>query len=168
MLTFDKSKLAEARALVDQAAAEQRQQQLNQLAQVREALRTGRARYTELRSQFYSEKQNRGNAQQKIDQQLERIADSFDERPRVADLLPDDPDVKRWRQAHEALLVKRDQLIAQRDALPDPERLRAEAGAYEGQYGTIGTLEFTEANLMRALEGGSGIVRTVGGISGVR
>ena len=74
-----------------------------------------------------------------------------------------------WHKAHAKLEAKHLALIAERNALPDPEPMVEEAIAYEGMTGLIASWQFAEANLLRQLEGKSGkaFVSPGGVISGV-
>lgn len=171
-MTTPQQALAEAQAQLNRAQDIERTRQheelLQQLAAVRHDHREAKARYQVLRRQFYQQQEDRANAQDRINRMLTQITESLACRPEVADLLPADPDVVRWREQHEALERKRDQLIVARDRLPDPELVRREAAGMEGPYGSIATLQYAEQNLLRKLEGRSGVTRLEGGVFGVR
>jgi hypothetical protein len=156
-ITQAQTLVEEARAQLARAEeavnAERRTELIGKLAAVRAEIREGRARYGKLRLKIHAQRQDRGNAQEKINSVLRELADSEAARPAVADFLPEDPDVVRWRKHHEALQAKRIRLIGQRDALPDPDSNGdvTEAAAYEGPQGKIAALEFSEANILRML-----------------
>jgi hypothetical protein len=145
-----------ARALIARADEEERNQRradlIRQLAQVRTEHRAATVRYRSLSAQIKAGRQSLAQAQLKVQAAFHALDEHSAARPSVADYLPDDPDVLRWTEAHAALEGKCDELILLRDALPDPDRDLAEACAFEGAYGTIAVLEFSESNLVRALE----------------
>jgi chromosome segregation ATPase len=157
-----------AEAQIDALQAEQKQTRraelIAQLEKVRADIRTARARYAELVPVIKAERQARAEAQEKVSKAHAQLTDSFERCPRIAKFLPDDPEAVEWRTQHETLQRKYDKLIAERDALPDPERNVKEAGAFEGPFGIIGQLQFSEQNILRHLEPGP---PSGGGVSGV-
>jgi hypothetical protein len=170
--TTARERLELAQQELDQAQEvadnERRHQLVTQLGEVRAELRQARARHQELMARSHKEREARDNAQAKVAQVLEQLAESERTRPAVADYLPEDVEVVAWREIHEALEAKRGRLIAQRDKLPDPDLALIEANRYAGPFGMIATLEFAESNILRQLEGQGGVIRIEGGVYGVR
>jgi len=62
---------------------------------VRDDLRTERARHQKQVTQIHTQKEDRGNAQDRVDRVLEQLGDSLKARPAAVDYLPSDPDVRR-------------------------------------------------------------------------
>lgn len=145
-------------------AADERQQLVDQLRAVRQDLQTKRRQFPKIKASFTAKSQDVDNARGAILRANADISDSLAERPRVADVLPDDPEVVAWRRRHTRLEAKRDELVAELKALPDPEPDRELAVQLNHD---IIRLEYSEQNLMRRLDGG-GFSPNGGVISGVR
>jgi DNA repair exonuclease SbcCD ATPase subunit len=138
-----------------------------ELARVRSELRQAREDHDALAARIHPARERLNNQNGRIHTAMEQIAGSEKARPACADWLPDDPEVVAWTKQHAALKVKADRLILERNKMPDPNDITSEANRYEGPAGLIVVLMYTEQNLMRMLEGCSGIVRLEGGVFGV-
>ena len=145
-------------------AADERQRLTEQVQLVRDELRTKRKQFPKIKASFTAKSQDVDNARAAIIHANADISDSLAERPRVADVLPDDEEVVAWRKEHTRLEAKRAELVAELQALPDPEPSREEAVQLNHD---IIRLEFSEQNLMRRLDGG-GFAVAGGVVSGVR
>jgi DNA repair exonuclease SbcCD ATPase subunit len=158
----------EALARIQREEQQQRREDLiQQLTAVRAELRTAEDRYKQLHAQIHKEREDKANAQSHVEAAAEAVRDSWLGRPKIAEYLPDDPEVVAWRTQHQALERRHEERIAKRNALPDPQRDLGEAISYEGPMGRIATLRFSQQNLVNALEGRSGITRIEGGVFGV-
>lgn len=140
----------------------ERRELANQLMAVRADLRTARARYQELSNMLRKEIEVRSNLHQRITQAYEAIDESNTARPRAAAYLPHDPDVLRWQKHHAALVAHREALTQELAAYPETPRL--ELAQLDNASGTIATLEYAEANLLRRLDPGTEEVWLKGGI----
>lgn len=160
---------AELERAEQEEAEELQRQRIAKLAEARAELRRARARYQELNVSIKADRAARAEVQGRTNHVAVRLNEHLRQRPAVADYLPEDPEVVAWRKERTELQQERERLIAERDALPDPEASEyfKEACSYEGPFGIIATLEFTVQNLLHQLEGRSGIIRIEGGISGV-
>jgi hypothetical protein len=147
-----------------QADRARRTQLVAELAEVRAKLRKARTEHDALVARIHPARERLNNQNGRIMTAMEQIADSEKERPACADYLPDDPEVVAWRKQHAALKVRADNLILERNRMPDPNDITSEANRYEGPAGLIVVLMYTEQNLMRMLEGRSGMVRLEGGV----
>jgi chromosome segregation ATPase len=145
-------------------AADERQQLVDQLRAVRQDLQTKRRQFPKIKASFTAKSQDVDNARGAINRADDAISDSLAERPRVADVLPDDEEVVAWRKEHTRLEARRAELVTELQALPDPEPSREEAVQLNHD---IIRLEFSEQNLMRRLDGG-GFAVAGGVVSGVR
>jgi chromosome segregation ATPase len=160
------ARIAEARAVLAQAEADEKQRRMAglrfSLAQVRQERPAAEARYQELCDLIHYQAEVRANAQGRVARAFEALRESERQRPEVAEFLPEDPEVVRWRKAHEALKAQCERRIAERDALPDPDRLRPEAAEVGS---SILNLKLAEQNLIRALRGRGGVTRIEGSVS---
>jgi hypothetical protein len=146
---------------------ERRRVLLTELALVRAELAQARDRHAALQQRVHIDRDNYDNAQAKVRRRFEAIADSLGARPAIVDFLPDDPEAVKWAKRHAQLERERDKAMEERNRLPDPNETAAEANEYRGAYGLIATLEFSERNIIQALEGKGPIVRMEGGVYGV-
>ena len=142
--------------------ADERTKLIEQLKAVREDLRSKRAAFPGLKQSWRDKTEARDNAHRAVIGRDQLIAINLGERPSVFDLLPTDPECVRWKRRHDALIADRDQHVAERDSLPDPEGDRQAASDLNA---AIIQLEWAERNLLRAIRTGSG--NAEGGISGV-
>jgi len=145
---------AEVARLEAEAAAEERQRLIGELASVREQHRAGLEHYRKLAAQIKAERAARASTWAKVANVNEAIREWMNKRPAVADFLPDDPEVKNWSRRHAELEQLRAEALAAHNELPDPERNIIEAASYEGFTSKIAALEFSESNVLRRLEGG--------------
>jgi chromosome segregation ATPase len=163
-----KSNLASLEA---DAAAAERVRLVAQLKAIREDIRQSRARYGELKILITEQRQDLSNAQGDVERASAAVADSQRAKPAAAQYLSEDDDeeVRSWHKAHAKVTAEHARLVAVRDALPDPQALLAEAINFEGPFGLVAQLEYSERNLLAALDGRSGkAFVSEGGVSGVR
>ena len=132
---------------------EAREADKEKLAKVREALRQAHAEYRKLAAAYKAGQATVGLIQAKVDDLSFLVGESNSRRPAVADLLPDDPEVVEWRRTHDALVTKRAEAIARREAAKAKAPAPGLAAAYEGELGIVARLEQAERNLIRKLNG---------------
>jgi hypothetical protein len=146
-----------AREALSRAEAEQKKQQraelLKRLEGVRKDLRAARARYLELEHAIRTARENVAKVREELKRTIERVSQSVDAQPAVADVLPGDPEVAQWRRRHDALEAERDRIIARLHALPDPDTYVVEmVRLSDPAVGILPNLERSEANLLRQLD----------------
>jgi hypothetical protein len=150
-----------AREALSRAEREQKEQEraenIKRLEGVRAELRTAKARYLELEHAIKTARENMARVREELKRLIERVSQSMDARPAVADILPGDPECVAWRKWHEALEAERDRVIARLHALPNPDTHVMEmVRLTDPAVGRIPYLENSEANLRRALDPKSG------------
>jgi len=122
-----------------------------ELAEVREKLRIGTARYLEIAPVIKAKRLAKENLRGRIYNADERISAHFDTKPRAADYLPLDPEVVEWNVEHERLQAERQLLIDEIRSINSEENT-FEAIQFEGPFGILATLQLAEGNLLAALE----------------
>ncbi len=65
----------------------------------------------------------------------------MEQRPDCADILPHDAEVIEWRQAHAALVARREALVQRRASVTASMPPLLEAAKYEGNNGIVARLE---------------------------
>ena|SRR5215472_2759521 len=159
-----------ARAALNRAEHEQKEHErtefVKRLEGVRADLRAAKARYFELAHGIKAARENVTKIRDELKRAVEALSQSMDTRPRVADILPGDPEVVQWRRRQEALEAGRDRIMARLHAAPDPSTNLVECVRYEGPGGIVAQLEHSEANLLRQLDPRSEEWRT-GGVNRV-
>jgi hypothetical protein len=162
--------VAIARAVLHQAEAvahdEHRKELVERLGKVRAEKREAEATYLKLATQIKAEREWEADIRAQINQVRDAIGDSWAARPTVADLLPEDPEVKAWRKGHESLERERDKLAARLAA--QPRTSIVDAVRYEGPTGILFALECAEANLLAQLDPEARRRRLEGGVHPVR
>jgi hypothetical protein len=154
MTTDAEAAVAQARQALARAEQVQKNEHRRELLAKLEAVRAEKAKaqadYQRLAGQIKQEREWRAQKRQQIERVRDMIGQSWDQRPTVAAFLPDDPEVTRWRRQYAALEAERDKLIAEVNAAHETNVL--EAARYEGATGIIATLEYSEANLLAAID----------------
>jgi len=152
------------------AEAEERRAELTQqLASVRAELRVKQPELARLKVVVLNQQAAEDNLRRKILSRRDTINTLHAERPAVADVLPDDPDVLNWRAAVEAreaeVLALQDELRA----MPNINLLRTEGVELTQR---IQALQHAEVNLLNALSavpkkfwGGRAVESSILGVS---
>ena len=134
-------------------AAEAKEALRKQLAAIRAQIRAAKATYADLRKQIRRGEQRVAMVQSEIDFLVAQLTESVQAQPPAADFLPDDPEVEAWQADHDALVVRRDRLIAVRDRATSQIPSRIACARYEGNFGVLANLQRQEINLLRKLRG---------------
>jgi hypothetical protein len=154
-MTSAEAAVVEARHALERAQQEQKNEQrkelLARLAAVRAEKTRAQAEYQRIAGQIKTEREWRAQRQAEIERVRDMIGQSWAQRPKVADFLPDDPEVTQWRRQYARLEAERDKLIARVNAAHETSVL--ELVRYNDQAaGIIPQLERSEANLLAALD----------------
>jgi len=104
-----------------------------------------------MRKAIRAEDIQRNRAQGEVSKIAERIAEHRDQRPEVADVLPDDVDVVAWQARQDELAAEYDAAVRRRNSLPRTDRTLA--ASYEGPNGVIAQFEYQQRNLLAKLRG---------------
>jgi hypothetical protein len=144
-----------AHATINRAKQKPREERDRELAgelqKVRADLKEARATYLRLTGQIKQQSEARAQIQVEINRLIDAISQSWTGRPRVADILPDDPEVVAWRARHQSLERERDRLIERRNAIPQISIVEV-VRLNDPVMGVIPQLERSEANLVAQLD----------------
>lgn len=150
-LSAARQQLAAAQAEHD---AQQRKVLTAKLTAVRAELRSARERYRKEGPKVLAQRQALREAQLRVNALNVEVGEHLRARPSCFDLLPDDIETREWSERHSAIVEARDQAIAERNALPNPDvpsGLGHELASYEGATGLLTQLQISEQNLLSAL-----------------
>lgn len=166
MSTTANIEVFQAQAALDAAKQrqqeEQRQHDTDKLANIRSDKREKRAELHKIEGSHKRNSERLAHVQNKLNQVLLKIDQSWRDRPAVADIpLLHDPEVIAWKRDHKRLEDERDKLIEQRNSVPQVDLLAAVRLAEE-----IRRLEYAEQNLLDKLNGSLGKVpaSSIGGV----
>ncbi|MGP8252717.1 MAG: hypothetical protein ACLQHF_11835 [Terracidiphilus sp.] len=172
-MSSETANVAIAEAELRRARAAQAEQRRNELTEnlrlVRAELRVKQPELAELKVRVFNQQAAEDNLRRKIVSRQESIASLHAERPIIAYVLSDDPDVVHWREALEAREAEVLLLQEELRAMPNLMQMRL-AGVELTQR--VQALEHAQVNLVNALSatgtqevwGGRAVE---GGISGV-
>ncbi len=124
-----------------------------QLADIRKQLRVARASYQDLSKRIRNGENQVARIQAQIDELTTELTLLMEQRPEVADALPNDAEVVDWRQTHQELINRRETLIQQRTRATSAIPPLVEAVKFEGNFGLIANLERAQHNLVRRIKG---------------
>jgi septal ring factor EnvC (AmiA/AmiB activator) len=144
----------EARAQLAQAEADARKERraalTKQLAEVRAELRTKRKTFNKLSKEVMEGQADLDNVRGSILAVSDALSRLQTAKPACADLLPDDPESKEWRENCAVLSARLDKLRAERQSLPNVELLRNQGVQLRER---IQQLAYAESNIVNELEG---------------
>jgi hypothetical protein len=146
-----------ARAALQSAEEQQHEERqkelLRELEKVRAEKQVATARHNELAAAIKQSREQVGQLRSELKRAIEHVNEGIDRRPRVADYLPNDPEVLAWRRQQEALEQTRDRISARLREAGEPERHIVELVRYNDPVmGILPQLERAEQNLMRQLD----------------
>jgi hypothetical protein len=130
---------------------EQRAKLVADLAEVREKMRIGTARYLKIATEIKAKRLEKDNLRGRIRNADERISAHYDTMPRAVDYLPEDPECVAWSKEHEQLKAERQALVDEIRAI-NSEQHTQEAIQYESPHGLLASWQLAEGNLLAALE----------------
>ena len=122
-----------------------------ELAEVREKLRIGTARYLEIAPVIKAKRLAKENLRARIYNAEERISAHYDRQPRCYNYLDDDPEVVEWDAEHDRLKAARQLLVDEIRSINSEEHTQ-EAIQYESPHGLLAVWQLAEGNLLAALE----------------
>lgn len=144
--------IAEAELVLARAKAVQAEQRRNELTEnlrlVREELRVKQPELARLKVVVLNQQAAEDNLRRKILNRQDTVSSLHADRPAVADVLPDDPDVVRWCAALEAREEEVRALQAELSAMPNLLQLRTEGVVLTQR---VQVLEHAHVNLLNAL-----------------
>ncbi len=159
---------AEARAVIEQHEAEQRElrraERIANLAAIRTELREKQTVLNALPQKIAEAQNDLNNTRNHILAVSDAISTLERNRPEMYVYLPDDPECVAWNSERTALQSQFDELRAQRAALPPVELMRIEG---VNLHRRVQELVFAESNILNQLRGSSFAQVPPGGIFGV-
>jgi hypothetical protein len=151
--------LAEARLVVSRLEAESEAKERARLVGHLEGARTDlarfRAREAEIKPVILRQREDRQLAQAAVARANNALSDHLTTKPAVYDYLPADPEVQAWEHKRHQLQQRRDELVVERNRLPDPDT-NGDTDECIRLGHDIGQLKFAVNNLLAALERRSG------------
>jgi len=160
--------LMEAQATLDaakaQAAAEQREQLVSQLRSTRTRIRTLTTELTKLRGFVKTHDGKTALLRTKVSELQRLVNISYNQKPSIADVLPDDDEAVEWGRNHRRLTAQHDAAVKelQRHGTVDPDRVRAVQMNHD-----LLQLRRSEENLLAKLQGRALGKAREGGLSAV-
>lgn len=163
-LALENQRLTEAQQAIREIESRRQERQkaadIKLLATVRAELVEHQTFYETNLPRFHAQRENYENARLHIRVALEAVGESQRQMPAVAQYLPDDAQVVRWKTRHDALLARLTEAQTAFASLPDPDVLRRELAQVGNQ---ITQLTYSVDNLVAKLEGHSGKAWLLGG-----